>query len=374
MNHVSQLVEALQRGNLALFIGGDLPQELTGLPGRADLAAALAKRLGIGGPPPPWPEVAAQYEAGSGLNGLISWLQEQIELSEHQPGPIYRLLAQLPVATFITTTYDTFLCDMLREAKRRPNSPVVDAAGLGLVSPNRPTVVQLFGVRDQPASLALTVDHLLSLPQGKAQILAGLVRPALANKSVLILGQDLRDTYFKTLYAEALFQAGTIRPPALAVWPGLADWEKQIWLRQEVRVIDMPAMELLSWLVAELSGVPPVVSPPVTTGSPVDSSAEGSQRAVPHVDPGNPPIAAIRELLTAAFTSQTLHRFCYDRPAFRPVVNQISPDHGLDDMVDRVLVHCEKKLLWDELLAEVAQENPAQYARFRPRLGGKKRG
>jgi hypothetical protein len=72
MNDIPQLIEALQRGNLALFIGADLPHEVTGLPSRADLAAGLAGRLGISGPPLPLPEVAARYEAHLGRHALVS--------------------------------------------------------------------------------------------------------------------------------------------------------------------------------------------------------------------------------------------------------------------------------------------------------------
>ena len=48
-------------------------------------------------------------------------------------------------------------------------------------------------------------------------------------------------------------------------------------------------------------------------------------------------IAAIRQLLLAAFTPEELRRFCYDRPTFRPVVSRFGPGHGLDDMVDEVV-------------------------------------
>jgi hypothetical protein len=34
-------VEALQRGNLALFVGGDLPREISGLLSRADWATPV---------------------------------------------------------------------------------------------------------------------------------------------------------------------------------------------------------------------------------------------------------------------------------------------------------------------------------------------
>jgi len=89
-----------------------------------------------------------------------------------------------------------------------------------------------------------------------------------------------------------------------------------------------------------------------------------------HIDPDNPPIATIRELLLAAFTSKDLRRFCQDRPAFRPIVARFGSGHGLDDMVDRVIDYSRTQFLWDDLLAEVAQLNPRQYARFKSRLSG----
>lgn len=90
----------------------------------------------------------------------------------------------------------------------------------------------------------------------------------------------------------------------------------------------------------------------------------------PRIDPDAPPIAAIEGLLLAAFTPEDLRRFCRDRPDFRPIVARFGPGQGLYDMVDRVIDHCQTQLMWDELLAEVAQANPRQYARFEPHLHG----
>lgn len=269
-SYMPQLVEALQHGNLTIFLGGDLAQEATGLPGRAELAVRLARRLGLSGTPPPWPDVAAQYEMAAGLAALIGWLRDQIEPAEHRPGPIYRLLAQLPVATYLTTIYDAWLHDALRAAGRRPNLAVVDASSLSLLDARRPTVVHLLGVCDRLDSLVLTATQMQQLPQSKAQILAGLVHPTLAHKSVLIVGQDLRDPYFQTLYQTALFQAGAIRPMAFAACPGLADWEKQSWLQKQVRVLDVAAMDLLGELV---SGIPPAALAAQPTGAPHEQAS-----------------------------------------------------------------------------------------------------
>jgi hypothetical protein len=372
MNPIPQLAEALQRGSLALFYGADLPRELTGRPGRAALAAALAQRLGLSGPPPAWPDVAAQYEADAGRNALIRWLRDQLDAGGRRPGPIYDLLAQLPVLTYITTAYDPWLHDALRDAGRRPNLPVVDAASLGLRDPGRPTVVHLLGVYDRPESLALTAADLRQLAESRRQILAGLVHPALANQSVLILGQDLRDAHFATLYQNALFQAGTIRPPAYAIWPGLADWEVQTWARQEVRVVDRPALDLLRELLGSGQAGPAVGSP--APAAEQQAARPGTmQFARLHVDPDQldrfPLSGLLRELLTAAFTTtEALKRFCQDRADFRAILPKFGSGHGLDDMVDRVIEHCETFVLLDELLIAIAQANPRQYARFEPRL------
>jgi hypothetical protein len=81
-------------------------------------------------------------------------------------------------------------------------------------------------------------------------------------------------------------------------------------------------------------------------------------------DPSAYDIQKIRQLLIEAFTDEELRRFCLDRPAFRPVVDRLGREDGLDDIVDEVIDYCRTQLLWDELLAAVKEVNPRQYARF----------
>ena len=78
--------------------------------------------------------------------------------------------------------------------------------------------------------------------------------------------------------------------------------------------------------------------------------------------------AAIRELLTNAFSAQELRRFLQERPDFLPVLTEFGPKYALADMVDEVIVYCEKRDLMDQLLGEVRAYNPRQYERFEPRL------
>ncbi|MBN1657219.1 MAG: PD40 domain-containing protein [Anaerolineae bacterium] len=76
-------------------------------------------------------------------------------------------------------------------------------------------------------------------------------------------------------------------------------------------------------------------------------------------DPQAHQIAHIRKLLKAAFTPESLRRFCHEHPLFRPVYDEFSPAHGLNDLVDRVIMYCEKNRLCDELLAEVGKRGGA---------------
>lgn len=88
------------------------------------------------------------------------------------------------------------------------------------------------------------------------------------------------------------------------------------------------------------------------------------------IDAEDPPYGVLRKLLMEAFSAEDLRRFCQERRPFRPVVVRFGPGQGLDDMVDEVLDHCRMQLLWDELVAEVAEVRPAQVARFADELRG----
>jgi hypothetical protein len=76
----------------------------------------------------------------------------------------------------------------------------------------------------------------------------------------------------------------------------------------------------------------------------------------------------VRNLLLAGFTRNDLHRFCSDLPSLRPVCNDFSPVHGLNDLVDLVITYCDKHRKFGELLAEVEKKNPDQYQRYAPNL------
>ena len=62
-------------------------------------------------------------------------------------------------------------------------------------------------------------------------------------------------------------------------------------------------------------------------------------------------LVAVRKLLLAAFTAETLPRFCADRPMFQPLLVEFGPKMGLDDIVEEVMTYCRTQDLWEALLA-----------------------
>lgn len=79
-------------------------------------------------------------------------------------------------------------------------------------------------------------------------------------------------------------------------------------------------------------------------------------------------LGAVRELLLAAFTAETLTRFCTDHAHLEPLLVQFGPRMGLDDMVARLMTYCRTHDLLAVLLAAVQEVNERQYSRFADRI------
>ncbi|NLF14019.1 MAG: hypothetical protein GX597_19735 [Anaerolineaceae bacterium] len=81
-------------------------------------------------------------------------------------------------------------------------------------------------------------------------------------------------------------------------------------------------------------------------------------------------LAAIRDLLLAAFTAEELRRLIFytSRPALKPLVQRFGPNDGLLAMVETTTSFCQRQNCFPDLLAEVKEANRRQYARFEGRL------
>jgi len=85
-------------------------------------------------------------------------------------------------------------------------------------------------------------------------------------------------------------------------------------------------------------------------------------------------VAAMHDLLNAAFMSRELPRFCRDRALFRPVLAHFPANASLSDMADVLIEYCQTRLLFPELMLGIQEVNPRQYKRYRPHLHNREGG
>jgi hypothetical protein len=77
-----------------------------------------------------------------------------------------------------------------------------------------------------------------------------------------------------------------------------------------------------------------------------------------HVDPDQPPMRVIRQLLEEAFEPGSLRRFCRDRPDFVELLHRFGSPSGLYDMIDEVLTYCGTQLLSPSCAPKAASSWP----------------
>lgn len=251
------LLDEACRGRLALFVGGDLPAEISGLPSRTDLARRIAARFGIPLADDQTPALASvvQRAGRQRTRDVIQLLKDGLE-SSSPPQPFDNLLARLPLETFLTTRYDDRLERAFQEAGR-PAQPVVTDFDGGLLRRDQPVLVKLYGDLRQPQSLTLSEDDLFDLPSAKRGVVR-LVEDALRD-TCLFLGFDLNSPDFQTLWRDVLRSLGRLAPmayaaPARPLPPG----EAAVWRDRNITVLEASPLAAVQTLAErlELQGLP----------------------------------------------------------------------------------------------------------------------
>jgi hypothetical protein len=245
--YLSDLTARLNSNRLALFIGGDLPRVITGIPSRRDLAAGLARQAGQP-EPGSLASVAQRVSRGGNRYDFTDYLIRELDTIGKNPQPFHHLAASLPVKHFITTGYD----DMLRrafDAADRPVNYLLRSSQLAFRNPSWPNLFQLYGLISQPETLVVTEDDHLQLwrDPNKAQLLDR-IRPIFEENAILFVGYDLSDPDFKLLWREVLDRMGQFTIGAYATAPSLPPGEREVWEDRRVRILDAEPLAILEQL------------------------------------------------------------------------------------------------------------------------------
>lgn len=250
----SLLHDALHRRTIALFIGADLPQAITGVPSRAELARWMADRRGLD-PTLSLAQVTRRLSSAGNRYEFTALLREGLDTTGKTSQIFHQRIASLvqifQIETVITTGYDTLLENALRNAQIAFNR-VVTTGDVGFVRPGRPTLIYLYGLAERPETIVVTEDdhYTWERDRDKEGVLDE-VRRAFSRNLVLFLGYNLADPDFRLLWHDMLGRMGRLPIGAFAVATGLAADEVQLWAERQVKVVDVEPMAFLAGLLGD---------------------------------------------------------------------------------------------------------------------------
>jgi hypothetical protein len=354
---ITDIVQQLQQHCLALFIGADLPRDVTGLPSRADLARELARRKELAGQDGTLPyslaEVAQRVSQAGNRWEFTDFVRNALDTTGRAPQPFHQRIATLVkgyrIETLITTAYNNLL-ELAFQQTGVGFNRVVRGSDVNFIKPDRPTLIKLYGDAGQPDTLVVTDrDHSDLLRDRDREPLLDEVRRVLRLNTVLFIGYNLADPDFRFLFdqvAESRFAR-----IAYAVWPGLPETDVRMWRDRGIVILDVDPLGTLSGNITE-----PVLPSTRDEIVPVPGEADSSAWNT----------AAVRDLLTAAFDDEELTTLCFDH--FLTVYEDFSSGMSKGQKVQRLLDYCTRHDQLDTLVRLVEARNPAQYARFAPSL------
>jgi TIR domain/SIR2-like domain len=272
--------EALARRSLTLFVGADLPQNVTGIPSRAELAAGLARRHGLD-ETLPLAEVAQRASQANNRWEFTEFICNALDLSGQMPQvfqqSIVSLVGQHKIETIITTAYDNMLELAFQHAGVSLNR-VVRSDDVNFINHSRPTLIKLYGDVQQRDTLVVTDrDHLSLLRDRTKEAIVDEVRRALRRYTVLFVGYNLADFDFRFLF-EQIAESRFARI-AYAVWPGYSESEVNMWRGRGIVILDTAPLGIVTrfgTLSVSLPPQAPTMTMAASTLSTIDSVASPS--------------------------------------------------------------------------------------------------
>jgi len=146
------------------------------------------------------------------------------KMNELEP---HRLLASFSLPIYVTLNQDRLMEEALSEFGRDVQTficpwneyltqikTIYDFEPKYIPTEERPLVIHLFGIWDQPESVVLTEDHYFDFLTGvtsNKELIPGLVREALAATGLLLLGFQAEDWSFRVILRSLLIQQGSMR-------------------------------------------------------------------------------------------------------------------------------------------------------------------
>ncbi len=194
-----ELLEQIERGNVLLFIGERIVHNEKGQTLLEGLANQLAARCSIiDFEDFTFPEAAQAYEESRGRQALVQFVRDHLEPLGTEPQRVHRLIASLADCNvLITTCFDRRLERAFEEAGR-PLDVIIGDLDVAFEDERKTKLYKLYGSIDRLESLLLTEDDYAFFEDQTT--ISVVLQGFLARKTILFIGYELADPYFKRLY------------------------------------------------------------------------------------------------------------------------------------------------------------------------------
>ena len=334
-----ELIEHLTRGNCVLFIGADLPHDVTGLPSRADLARDMAQRYHLD-ESLSLAEVAQRVSQAGNRFEFTDFIRNALDTAGKSPSAFHQGVVKLVkdhgISTIITTAYDNLLEVAFQQIGVGINR-VVRGSDVSFIRPERPTLIKLYGDAQQPDTLVVTDrDHSQLLRDRDKEDVIDEVRRAFKRNTILFYGYNLSDPDFKFLFdqiAESKFAR-----LAYAVWPSLPEADVRMWRDRGIVILKDDPLGVMSAGLLEDVATSRTYIPKMDGGlsyemqakSVIDVEGPDVTRSAPDITRGQPPIEVQTLRVDAAVPEQVFVNRTFDLAV--AVRQMSSPQLALKDL------------------------------------------
>jgi hypothetical protein len=246
------LLDQIERGNVLLFIGERIGRDTEGLAPIDRLVAQLAARCGFEHPEAySFPEVAQVYEEEWGRHALVQFVRDQLEALGDEPQQVHHLIAGLKYCTLLATTCVDRRLERAFAAAGQPLDTIVGNKDIAFEDGRNVQLYKLRGSVERVESLVLTEGNYETFFEDQASI-SVVLQGYLARKTVLFLGYDLADPYFKQLYRKVTAPLDDYARRAYAFGEAPTQTVARWCKRHGIEVVETRATAFLETLVKKL--------------------------------------------------------------------------------------------------------------------------
>lgn len=255
------LLMQFERGNVLLFIGDRLLSDPQGRAVLDELTSELVARTKAEDSDYlSFPAAAQIYEDERGRNSLVQLIRDRLEELGHKPQPVHRMIAALTDCRVLVTTGIDQRLELAFEEAGRPLDVFIDTADVAFDDARYTDLFKLRGSMERPESLILTEDDyeiFFESQENMSVILQGY----LARMTLLFVGYDLADPYFRRLYRKVTSSLDNLARRAYAFGVVLSRRVSRWCERHGIEVIDINVATFLEELSSQLASRTRATSP-----------------------------------------------------------------------------------------------------------------